>query len=138
MADMSWLISVQKRPFSDSALLHLQLLSFEANFCSPTSYHSCRILHMHKREFCSSAITRAECLSLDKSSAVLLPQLQNVSHQRNILLSCYHKDIMFLTRQKFCCSVTTIAEYFSPEKHSAPLLPQLQNISLVRNTLQLW
>jgi len=27
-----------------------------------------------------------------QSSAVLLPQLQNLSHQRNILLSCYHKD----------------------------------------------
>jgi len=63
-------------------------------------------------KFCSSATTRAEYFSPDKSSAVLLPQLQNVSHQRNILLSCYHKDRMFLTREIFYCSGTTIADFF--------------------------
>jgi len=75
-------------------------------------------------QFCSSATTRAECFSPDKSSAVLLPQLQNVSHQRNILLSCYHKDRMFLTRRIFCCPATTKTECFLPEKYFAVLVTQ--------------
>ena len=75
-------------------------------------YHSCRIFLMHKRKFCSSATARAECSSPDKSSAVLLPQLQNVSHQSNILLSCYYKDRMFPTREIFYCSGTIIAGIF--------------------------
>jgi len=76
-------------------------------------YHSCRIFLMHKRKFCSSATTRAEYFSPDKSSAVLLPQLLNTSLQRNILLSCYYKDGMLPTREIFCCSGITIAEFFS-------------------------
>ena len=77
-----------------------------------------------REKFCSSATTRAECFSPDKSSAVLLPQLQNVSHQRNILLSCYHKDRMFLTREIFCCPATTKTECFLPEKYFTVLVPQ--------------
>jgi len=88
-----------------------------------------------REKFCSSATTRAECFSPDKSSAVLLPQLQNVSHQRNILLSCYHKDRMFLTREIFCCPATTKTECFLPEKYSAVLLPQRQNVSYQINIL---
>ena len=105
------LISIQKWPFSNSALQHLQLLSFGANFC----YHSCRIFLMRKRKiFCSSAITTAECFSPDKYSALLLPQLQNVSHQGNVLLFCYDNCRVFLIREIFCSSVATTAECFSP------------------------
>jgi len=112
-------VSVQKRPFSDSALLHLQLLSFGANFCCP-------------------ATTVAEFFSCTRgNSAPLLPQEQNVSHQTKVLLFCYHNCRMFLTREIFCSSATTIAECFSPEKYSALLLPQLQNVSHQRNTLLL-
>ena len=83
--------------------MHLQLLGFGANFCCPATtvaeFFSCTTEKFH-----SSATTRAERYSPDKSAAVLLPQLQNVSHQRNILQAR--------------------AECFSQEKNSALLLPQ--------------
>ena len=65
------------------ALLLLQLLSFGANFCCPATMHSCRIIisYAQEKNFCPSATTRPECFSPDRSSAVLLPQLQNVSHR---------------------------------------------------------
>ena len=65
----------------------------------------------------------------EKNSAPLLSQQQNVSHQINILLFCYHNCRMFLTREMFCSSATTIAEYFSSEKYCALLLPQQLNVS---------
>ena len=102
-------ISVQKQPFSNSALLHLQLLGFGGKLLL-SCYHSCGIFLLHKRKFCSSATTRAECFSSDKSSAVLLP--------------CYHSCRMFLTRSIFCCPATTRTECFLPEKCSAVLVPQ--------------
>ena len=104
-------------------------------FCCSVTTCSCRMF-LTREIFCCPATTRTECFSPD-SSAVLLPQLQNVSHQRNILLFCYHNCRMFLTREIFCSSSTTIAECFSPEKHSAPLLPQLQNVSHKRNSAPL-
>ena len=104
-------ISVQKQPFSDSALLLLQSLSFGANLCCPATtvaeFFSCT-----REKFCSSATTGAECFSPEKYSALLLPELQNVSH-----------------REMFCSSATTIAECFSSEKYSALLFPEQQNVS---------
>ena len=129
MFKFSWfhMISVQKRPFCDSALWHLQLHSLETKFCC-------------------SATTASEFLECTgEISATLLPQWQNVSHLRNILLFCY--------------SATPVAECFLPEKYSAillpcypsggmfltreifcypaTLLPQWQNVSYLRNILLL-
>ena len=79
-----------------------------------------------RENLCPSATTTPEFFSPDRSSAVPLPQLQNVSHQRNILLFCYHNCRIFLTRKY---SAAIIAECFSPEKNSVVLLPQLPNAS---------
>ena len=87
------MISAQKWPFSNSALLHLQSLSFGANFCCPATtvaeFFSCT-----REKFCSSATTRAECFSPEKYSALLLPQQQNVSHQRQNSVLCSHRNIL--------------------------------------------
>ena len=87
-------ISVKKQPFSDSALLLLQLLSFGANFCCP-----------------ATTVVELFSYAQEKISVPLLPQGQNVSHQTEVLLFCYHNCRMFLTTE-----------------HSAPLLLQLQNV----------
>ena len=65
------------------------------------------------------------------SGRVLLPQLQNVSHQRNILLFCYHNCRMFLIREIFCSSVSRIAECFSP-------VAKILFFGSHRNILQFW
>jgi len=83
-------------PFFDSALLLLQLLSFRANLCCP-----------------ATTVVEFFSCTREKNSVPLLPQEQNVSHQRNILFFCYHNRRMFLTREIFCSSASTIAECFS-------------------------
>ena len=75
------MISVQKWPFCDSALWYLQLDSLETNFCC-------------------SATTASQFLSCNREiscySATLLPQWQNVSHLRNILLLCYSAVVQWM------------------------------------------
>jgi len=97
-------ISIQKWPFSNSALQHLQLLSFGANFCCPATtvaeFFSCT-----REKFCFSATTRAECFSPEKYSALLLPQQRNVSQQQNVSHQQQNSVLVL------------------PQKHSAVLVP---------------
>ena len=91
-------------------------------------YHSFTIFIMQQRNFCYSA--------------TLLPQWQDVSHLRNILLLCYSatpvQDVSHLRNILLLCySASPVAECFSSEKYSAILLPQWQNVSHLRNILLL-
>ena len=120
-------ISVQKRPFCDSALWHLHFYSLKTNFC----YHSVRIFIMHQRNFFYSATSVAEFSHLRN---ILLffysaTPVAEFSHLRNILLFCYsatpvaefsHLRNILL----FCYSATPMAECFLLEKHSTILLPE--------------
>ena len=107
----AFLISVQKWPFSNSALLHLHLLSFGANFCYPAT--TVAEVFLCTRENSTPLLPQQQNVSHQINILLLcLPQQQNVSHQGNVLLFCYDNCRTFLTR-----------------KYSALLLPQQQNVS---------
>jgi len=50
----------------------------------PSYYHSCRIFVMHKRKILLLYYHKSRNFLTRQNSALLVPQLQNISHQRNI------------------------------------------------------
>ena len=75
--------------------------------------------------FCYHSFTILACSGV-------LPQYQNISHLRNILLFCYSTTLLpqyqnrtFLTWEIFCYAGTSVEVCFSSEKHSA-ILPLLK------------
>ena len=105
------MISVQKRPFCDSALWHMLLNSWETNFCCCAITTSEFLLYYAAEKF----------LQFYYLSGRVFVHLRNI----NILLFCYSAspvaEIFFLW-EIFCCSATPVAEFFSSEKFSSILL----------------
>ena len=82
---------------------------------------------MHAREiFCSSATTRAERFSPDKSSALLQPQKKQTNKKKHSATVAFGNW------------GSRTPEIFSGEKHSAIVVTEQQKFCLVRNILQLW